>query len=101
MKPNPTIPSPPRKLDKWGGRPAPHSTILKSLVYSVFVFLTLSVYVSGQTTTSTIEGTITDSNGAVVAGANVKVTGVTLAVEREATTDSQGFYRVAALPAGN
>lgn len=52
----------------------------------------------GQTTTSTIEGTVTDQNGAVVAGATVKVTGSN--TERSATTGSDGVYRVAALPAG-
>ncbi|HEX6125693.1 MAG TPA: TonB-dependent receptor [Pyrinomonadaceae bacterium] len=53
-----------------------------------------------QTTTSTIEGTVTDANGAVVAGATVKASGATLATERTATTDTDGFYRLAALPAG-
>lgn len=54
-----------------------------------------------QTTTSTIEGTVTDATGAVVAGAEVKVSGTTLASERTATTGPNGFYRVTALPAGN
>ncbi|HEX3101118.1 MAG TPA: TonB-dependent receptor, partial [Pyrinomonadaceae bacterium] len=55
---------------------------------------------AAQTTTSTIEGTVTDPNGAVVAGATVKVSAVTLATERSATTDTEGFYRIPALPAG-
>lgn len=53
-----------------------------------------------QTTTSTIEGTVTDPNGAVIAGATVRASGTTLAAERSATTDAEGFYRLAALPAG-
>lgn len=53
-----------------------------------------------QTTTSTIEGTVTDANGAVVAGAEVKVSGTSLAAERATTTNEEGFYRLAALPAG-
>ncbi|MCM3901407.1 MAG: TonB-dependent receptor [Pyrinomonadaceae bacterium] len=56
--------------------------------------------VMAQTTTSTIEGTVKDANGAVIAGAVVKASGTTLAVERSATTDPEGFYRLAALPAG-
>jgi len=52
-------------------------------------------------TTSTIEGTVTDATGAVVPGANVTVSGTTLAAERTATTGGTGFYRVTALPAGN
>jgi outer membrane receptor protein involved in Fe transport len=55
---------------------------------------------NAQTTTSTIEGTVTDPNGAVISGATVKATGTTLATERTAVTDSEGFYRLAALPAG-
>ena len=74
------------------------SLIILSLMFLLFQ---LSSPVSiAQTTTSTIEGTVTDPNGAVVAGATVKVSGTTLATERSAVTDSDGFYRLAALPAG-
>ncbi len=59
-----------------------------------------STAVHAQTTTSTIEGVVTDPNGAVVAGAAVKATGVSVTVERSVTTDSQGTYRIVALPAG-
>lgn len=53
-----------------------------------------------QTTTSNIEGTVTDPNGAVITGATVKATGANLAAERTVVTDSSGFYRLVALPAG-
>jgi hypothetical protein len=68
-----------------------------SVIFAVWAF---ALSVSGQTTTSTIEGIVTDSNGAVIAGATVKATGTTLAVERTTTTDKDGFYRLVALPAG-
>src|SRR5262245_49813754 len=55
---------------------------------------------AAQTTTSTIEGTVTDSTGAVLPGAEVTVRGVTVAAERQTTTDVKGAYRVTALPAG-
>src|SRR5690606_32590239 len=42
----------------------------------------------------------TDQNGAVIAGAKVTATGSNLAAERTAVTDSQGNYRLVALPAG-
>ena len=72
--------------------------IVLSLMLLLFQF---SIPVSiAQTTTSTIEGTVTDSNGAVIAGATVKASGTTLAIERSATTDAEGFYRLTALPAG-
>ena len=81
------------KLRKW----------FSSLIVVLLALITLHVLsanITAQTTTSTIEGTVTDVNGAVVAGAEVKVSGTTLAAERTATTNEEGFYRVAALPAG-
>ena len=51
-------------------------------------------------TTSNIQGTVKDAKGAVVAGAEVKATSAALSVERTATSDGDGFYRLAALPAG-
>ena len=54
-----------------------------------------------QTTVSTIEGTIKDAQGSVVAGAQVVVKSAALGIERTATSDADGFYRIAALPAGN
>src|SRR3982751_4392183 len=68
------------------------------LAFLLLNFLSFSA--SAQTTTSTIEGTVTDANGGVIAGATVKATGKTLATERVVTTDSDGFFRLAGLPAG-
>jgi len=51
-------------------------------------------------TTSNIQGTVKDAKGAVVAGAEIKVTSTALSVERTATSDGDGFFRLAALPAG-
>src|SRR5690349_12307697 len=54
-----------------------------------------------QTTVSTIEGTIKDAQGSVVSGAQVTVKSAALGIERTATSDVAGFYRITALPAGN
>jgi outer membrane receptor for ferrienterochelin and colicin len=51
-------------------------------------------------TTSTIEGTVKDKQGLAVAGAQVHVTSNALAIDHTATTDSDGAYRIAALPPG-
>jgi outer membrane receptor protein involved in Fe transport len=67
----------------------------------LFCVLALASGAAAQTTTSTIEGTVTDATGAVVSGATVNVIGTTLAAERTATTGANGAYRVTALPAGN
>lgn len=70
-------------------------------IFSLSVMcLLFSLGVTAQTITSTIEGIVTDPNGAVIAGATVKAAGTTLAAERTATTDAEGFYRLTALPAG-
>jgi hypothetical protein len=67
----------------------------------VFAFMGCFLTVAAQTTTSTIEGTVTDPNGAVIAGAKVTANGSTLATERNTVTDSDGHYRLTALPAGS
>jgi hypothetical protein len=68
------------------------SAVLLSLIFSPAV---------AQTTVSTIEGTVKDPKGSVVAGANVVIKSAALGIERTATSDAEGFYRVTALPAGN
>jgi hypothetical protein len=68
---------------------------------ALLLLLLLAASGAAAQTTSTIEGTVTDASGAVVAGAEVKVFGTTLASERAATTGPNGFYRVTALPAGD
>ena len=51
-------------------------------------------------TTSTLEGTVTDRQGLAISGAEVSVGADTLAVSRKTTTDANGNYQIAALPAG-
>ena len=48
-----------------------------------------------------INGVIRDPNGAAVAGASVTVTNSANGQEYNVTTDSNGFFRTQALPAGN
>ena len=71
------------------------------LVLLLLLVFLLAPGAAAQTTTSTIEGKVTDASGAAVPGAEVKVSGTTLASERTATTGANGSYRVTALPAGN
>src|SRR5689334_11876580 len=71
------------------------------LVFCAAALLSLMVAPAlAQTTVSTIEGTVKDPQGSVVAGAQVVVKSAALGIERTATTDADGFYRIAALPAG-
>ncbi|PWT93025.1 MAG: hypothetical protein C5B55_05260, partial [Blastocatellia bacterium] len=68
--------------------------------FVVLVLFAVASTALAQTTISTIEGTIKDARGSVVAGANVVAKSVTLGIERTSTSDENGFYRITALPAG-
>jgi hypothetical protein len=46
------------------------------------------------------EGTISDQNGAVIAGANITATSKATGAERSVTSDSSGYYRLAGLTPG-
>ncbi len=73
---------------------------LIGLFVTLFMLHLLSAGVTAQTTTSTIEGTVKDPRGSVVAGAQMKASSASLAIERTTSTDENGFYRITALPAG-
>ena len=78
--------------------------LMRSLIApaaALLMVFAISQIAFAQTTTSTIEGTVVDANGAVVSGATVKATGTSLAFDRSVQTNSQGFYRFVAVPAGN
>ena len=85
----------------------PVGNVERSRHFSLLIVLSLMLFICqfsagalmAQTTTSTIEGIVTDANGAVVAGAQVKVKAAALAFERQVTTDAEGSYRITALPA--
>ena len=73
-----------------------HSRIARTL----FLFLMLSAAVSAQTFRGTILGTVTDPNGAVVAGATITVKNTSTGLERSVKTDDAGNYSVPELPIG-
>lgn len=51
--------------------------------------------------TATLSGTVTDATGSVVPGVEVTVLNAATALQRQATTNSQGIFRLVALPPGN
>lgn len=65
------------------------------------LLLFLAALSMGQGATGQISGTVSDQNGAVVSGAAVKVINVDTNLRRETTTNNDGFFTVALLPAGN
>lgn len=53
---------------------------------------------AAQSATATLSGTVVDAQGAVVPGANITVMDVARAVERQAATNSEGYFIVTQLP---
>ncbi len=69
-------------------------------VLCVFACLLLYVSAAAQLPTSTLNGTVTDPQGAAVGGAKVTITNQGTGVSREATTDTSGFYTFANVAPG-
>lgn len=68
---------------------------------SCFAFLLIAGLAYGQVGgTGTIQGTVTDPSGAVVAGATVTATNTATGVETTRKTTDAGFYAISLLPAG-
>jgi hypothetical protein len=66
-----------------------------------FTGLFLSLAASAQLPTSTLNGTVTDPQGALVAGAKVVITNTATGASREVTTAGDGGYAVNDLTPGN
>ena len=61
----------------------------------------VSVFAQSQSTTGLIQGNITDPGGAVVQGATVTVSNIETGLERNVTSNSDGFFSAPALPEGD
>ena len=70
------------------------------LFAAAFCMLLFTLSFFGQGTTGQIAGTVTDPNGAVVAGASVKATNIATNLTRETTTNGDGIYGFQLLPPG-
>jgi hypothetical protein len=68
-------------------------------LFVVLCCLALAPAAAAQST-ATLQGTVTDPQGAVVAKARVVVRSTAMGVERATQTDEEGNYQVASLPAG-
>src|SRR5215469_6070480 len=67
----------------------------------LLVVLLVAALASAQTFRGSILGTVTDTSGAVVSGANVKVHNTATGLERTTTTSAEGNYVISELPIGN
>jgi len=77
----------------------------KCAPYRPFILLALlsalfSAYASSQTQLSTVFGTVTDSTGAVIPGAQVAILNPSTGLKRSTLTDANGQYHLAGLPPG-
>jgi hypothetical protein len=70
------------------------------MMFVVGVILT-SASGGAQSTTSSLTGTVTDSSGAVVVGAEVTLANTATGVPYKAKADDRGIYRVTQLPPGS
>src|SRR5712671_2411353 len=74
---------------------------LVSTIVIVTLLLAISLTASAQSSsTATINGTVTDPQGAVIPNATVTATNLATGVERSATTSASGFYRILSLQPG-
>jgi Carboxypeptidase regulatory-like domain len=63
-------------------------------VLGLGLVVVLSIAVSAQLPTSALNGTVTDPQGAVVAGAKVSIVSQATGAVRDTTTDTAGFIRL-------
>ena len=68
------------------------SSRLQTLLFCVVIVLTSSLSLYSQSTYGTVDGTVTDSTGAVVAGAQVTLTNVGTQEKHTETTGDAGLY---------
>src|SRR5258708_23554491 len=71
-----------------------------AVLFAVTLALVWCIPSVGQVLKGSISGTVTDPQGAVVAGANVKGTNTETGVVTPTTSDSSGLFRLNLLPSG-
>jgi hypothetical protein len=64
----------------------------RALFLALLLISVAGSVVWGQATNATIQGTVTDSSGAVIGGAAVQVKNVATGVARSTVSDSQGRF---------
>jgi len=76
----------------------------KSIIFltSAFVLiLCIGLSAFSQETTGGLQGTVKDPQGAVVPGATLTITGVSVGFNRTITADQSGYFRIQQLPPGD
>jgi len=73
---------------------------MRTITSAIFFFV-LTASLTAQTFRGGIQGTVTDSSGAVVSGADISVTNPATGLSRTTKTDATGNYFVSELPIGS
>src|SRR6267154_1870209 len=73
----------------------------KCLLFSILVILTVNGTVFPQTSSTSLQGSVTDPSGSAIAGATVALTSSESKLERTMETGTQGEYRFFAVPPGS
>ncbi len=68
------------------------------VIFSLAIFTAFTEIAAAQSATATLSGTVVDEQGAVVAGASVKITDATKAFERTITANDVGYFIFSQLP---
>jgi hypothetical protein len=74
---------------------------LQTLLFSLFLVLTLSLSLYGQSTFGTVDGTVTDPSGATIADAQVTLTNVGTQEKRSQQSGNSGLYQFVNVAPGN
>jgi outer membrane receptor protein involved in Fe transport len=92
-----------RKAETWGVSSHGYGAMqMKSVTFVVTlaIFFFSSMFGRAQSTTSAVNGTVTDATGAIVVGANILVNNTATGVVYSAISDNLGAYHVTQLPPG-
>src|SRR6201997_2211617 len=73
----------------------------KSVLFLFLLAALIAAPAWAQTQLGTLFGTVTDTSGAVVPGAEVSVENVSTGLKRDGRTDKSGEYRLVGLPTGS
>jgi len=73
---------------------------VRAAAWALVLAVVVSVTVSAQQTSGTITGRVVDAQGAAIPGATVSATSPSTGFSRTVVSDSEGLYRLSALPIG-
>ena len=71
-----------------------------TVLLAAMIFMAASAMAQAQATAADLSGTVTDPNGAVVAGATIHARNTATEISRTVTANGQGEYQIIGLPPG-